>query len=656
MPVIAGRAVGERGDRGQGLAPCRTGRPCRRRCRAAARAADRRSSRRPARPSAPIWPEHVDEGQVALQRAPARARARDPAARDGGGGEEVRRRRRVGLDRVVGAGGSRRAPTATDRGRPTATSSTPNARHHRRGHGRGRAATPAGDVSSICEAARRWPGADEQQAGTNWLETSPGRATAPPPEAAGRRPRPGGGPDALRLDARAERDQRVEQRRHRAGRAAARRRRAGSGRDRARPAAATKRDVVPDRRASSSIGPGRRAPAVPTTSDRRRRPVDLDVGTQAGEAVDHGLGVVGDRRRRRACWCPPASAAHTSARLVMLFEPGTATTGVERLGRAARRRCSGGRHGRPVSPAAARTGRNPRAISPPRNSSPCAASTSRISTPRSPSAEWDDLEVGDVDAELGGQREHLGGGAGAVGDGDAHLGQVLGAAGDPAGQVDPGVAGRGSSTAEQRVPVVAGHDVAAPAAEPVDEAVERVDDGVAVLGADVGPDGRVARRRCGSCPGSRRRPGAAGRRAPRPARRPGVISVAAVRWGTWRHDGHQRVVAVGREGDDLGAEVGHDPSARRRRRRRRCSAVGVSTQTAPSNRSASAPSTPSSSEPAIGWPPTKRGSAIAADASDAFTLPTSVTSAGGRGQRRGGPRRRSAQTGVATNVISASGS
>ena len=33
-------------------------------------------------------------------------------------------------------------------------------------------------------------------------------------------------------------------------------------------------------------------------------------------------------------------------------------------------------------------------------------------------------------------------------------------------------------------------------------------------------------------------------------------------------------------------------------------ATGVSTQVAPSNRSARDPSTPSSSEPAMGWPPT----------------------------------------------------
>ena len=39
---------------------------------------------------------------------------------------------------------------------------------------------------------------------------------------------------------------------------------------------------------------------------------------------------------------------------------------------------------------------------------------------------------------------------------------------------------------------------------------------------------------------------------------------------------------------------------------------GVSTQTAPSNIEASAPSNPSSSLPAIGWPPTNRGSSMAA--------------------------------------------
>ena len=64
--------------------------------------------------------------------------------------------------------------------------------------------------------------------------------------------------------------------------------------------------------------------------------------------------------------------------------------------------------------------------------------------------------------------------------------------------------------------------------------------------------------RCGSCRGSRRRPGAAGRRAPRRARSARPISVAAVRWGTWLTTGDERVVAVGRQRHHLGAERGHD--------------------------------------------------------------------------------------------------
>ena len=54
------------------------------------------------------------------------------------------------------------------------------------------------------------------------------------------------------------------------------------------------------------------------------------------------------------------------------------------------------------------------------------------------------------------------------------------------------------------------------------------------------------------------------------------------------------------------------------------SSSGVSTQIAPSNRFGSAPSNPSRSLPAIGWPPTKRGSVMAAQIGP-FTLPTSVT-------------------------------
>ena len=57
-------------------------------------------------------------------------------------------------------------------------------------------------------------------------------------------------------------------------------------------------------------------------------------------------------------------------------------------------------------------------------------------------------------------------------------------------------------------------------------------------------------------------------------------------------------------------------------------AVGVSTQVAPTKRSPEAPSTPTCSEPAMGWPPTKRGWSTVAT-SGPFTLPTSVMTASG---------------------------
>ncbi len=54
--------------------------------------------------------------------------------------------------------------------------------------------------------------------------------------------------------------------------------------------------------------------------------------------------------------------------------------------------------------------------------------------------------------------------------------------------------------------------------------------------------------------------------------------------------------------------------------------VGVSTHVAPTNSSPEAPSIPTCSLPAIGWPPTKRGRSTAAT-SGPFTPPTSVTTA-----------------------------
>ena len=145
-------------------------------------------------------------------------------------------------------------------------------------------------------------------------------------------------------------------------------------------------------------------------------PVDVDADAEAAEAVDHGLGVVGARARRSACWTRRRARRTTRARLVMLLEPGTATTassGRRRAGSIARRV---GSHGRDSSaqPADGRTeapGDQPApeqvALRWPRS----AGSARPVALGRVVH-----LEVGHVDAQLGRQREHLGGGARPVGD------------------------------------------------------------------------------------------------------------------------------------------------------------------------------------------------------------------------------------------------
>ena len=55
-------------------------------------------------------------------------------------------------------------------------------------------------------------------------------------------------------------------------------------------------------------------------------------------------------------------------------------------------------------------------------------------------------------------------------------------------------------------------------------------------------------------------------------------------------------------------------------------AVGVSTQVAPTNSSPEAPSNPTCSDPAMGWPPMNWGWSIDATRGP-FTLPTSVMTA-----------------------------
>ena len=75
------------------------------------------------------------------------------------------------------------------------------------------------------------------------------------------------------------------------------------------------------------------------------------------------------------------------------------------------------------------------------------------------------------------------------------------------------------------------------------------------------------------------------------------------------HERDERVVVLGRDRDASAPSVRTSPRTARGTPRGRCRPVGVSTHVAPTNRSASAPSTPSCSEPAIGWPPTKRADA-----------------------------------------------
>ena len=109
------------------------------------------------------------------------------------------------------------------------------------------------------------------------------------------------------------------------------------------------------------------------------------------------------------------------------------------------------------------------------------------------------------------------------------------------------------------------------------------------------------------------------------------ISVAAVRCGTWlitattwswRSAG--RATTSAPSSATIAAVVAKVVSA--------VLGAGVSTHTAPTNISGSAPSSPSSSLPAIGCPPTNRASSID-PTMPPFTLPTSVTMPVGLRQR-----------------------
>ena len=149
-------------------------------------------------------------------------------------------------------------------------------------------------------------------------------------------------------------------------------------------------------------------------------------------------------------------------------------------------------------------------------------------------------------------------------------------------------------------------------AELGEQPVHRVEDRVAVLGADVGPDAGLA----GGDAGHVAEP--TGRQAQQRAVLLGAVS-ARRSHRAWPPSGAARVRrrrrarrgARASRVDDLGAEGGDDRCRTWRRRGRSVCAVGREHPRAPSNSSASAPSTPSCSEPAIGCPPTNRGSSIA---------------------------------------------
>ena len=208
-----------------------------------------------------------------------------------------------------------------------------------------------------------------------------------------------------------------------------------------------------------------------------------------------------------------------------------------------------------------------------------------------------DLEVGDVDAEARGQGRHLGDHARAVGHRDAQLEQR----GRRRGGRWAGCAGRRGPTPAARAAsrAVAGGDDGAHPGELVEVARR------ARRRSRRGWRGRCRARsrdgstRCGSCRGTRRRPGAAAPRARRSRRWPRSSASTP------------RAAARGSRPRPARRAARASPRSPRRRARpthARTSAnacgsvrpVGVSTHVAPTNRSAPAPSRPSCSEPAIG--------------------------------------------------------
>ena len=298
-------------------------------------------------------------------------------------------------------------------------------------------------------------------------------------------------------------------------------------------------------------------PELPTSSTRRARGAVRAAGDASSPLDDarpsprprRGCGPRRRRRRARApSTCPRRGRRASRARWEIDLSPGTRTvprsgeppTTVNVLTPAV------GRRGPVAARDAARS----------RTSSVDPASTTRTSTPRGPSAECAISRSSMFTPSSAGERGDLGQHAGPVGNRDAHLDQVLGPGGrrrqvhrGPRGPAPAGAAARRGRPRDH------GSRMSASA---LHERVERRDDRVAVLGADVGPDAGVARRRCGSCPGSRRRPAAAAAACSSARSDASPISVAAVRWGTWETTATSASWWSGRQRDHVGAERRHD--------------------------------------------------------------------------------------------------
>src|SRR5579863_6388617 len=133
------------------------------------------------------------------------------------------------------------------------------------------------------------------------------------------------------------------------------------------------------------------------------------------------------------------------------------------------------------------------------------------------------------------------------------------------------------------------------------------------------------------------------------------MSVAATRCGTWETTATSRSWSAGLRATTSAPSDETTPRTREKASRS-VSGVGVRTHNALVKRSGSAPSSPTCSEPAMGWPPTNRGCPTAWTTAS-FTPLTSVTTRSGR--RAWAPRSApatpaTAEEGVATKTSSAS--